>query len=367
MSKKDAYIWFSGATDVTGKKLAKELKIDGGRDKPKGKKIVIGWGAKTNDDVNFTVGVETLNHPNNIRSNRNKLATLEALKNSNVAVALFVQANKVMNSLDTKGSGIELPLIGRTKYHQGGKGFWTCLTKTHVRDAIDGGVGYFQNYIDIVDEYRLHIFNGKLLFAQKKVKRNNMEEAFVEQQGQKINDYADKAKTKLDKKTLDYALKKIAKDHQKADMIVRSNKRGWKFSHIKQVNPALLNTATASLTAVGMDFGAVDCCIDSNGNPWIIEINSGPGLDGSSLKAYVGAFENTLKSIMSPPKKKEIVVKAAVGKVTGKVGSKSKLGSNSAKERLTGLKELLDLVEDADETECAVIEGLVKKRTLKGV
>jgi len=364
MTKKDAYIWYSGATDVTGGNLAKELGIDGGVDKPKGKKIVIGWGTKTKEDVAFPAGVHTLNHPNNIRLNRNKLGTLETMKNANVAVAPFVMADKVMKALADKKSDICLPLVGRTKYHQGGKGFWMCITKTHVKNAIDEGAQYFQNYIDIVDEYRLHVFNGKLLYAQKKVKRNNMEEAFVEQHADKIKNYADKAEKKLDKETLDYALGRIAKEHQHADMIVRSNRRGWKFSNVKQVDNNLLETAKAALAAIGMEFGAVDCCIDADKAAWVIEVNSGPGLDGSTLKTYVSAFEDILKKLTAPPKKAEQKATKMDKAVAPK--KESKLQSASAKQRLTGLRELLDLVEDADEAEAIAVESLIRKKMSAG-
>ncbi len=359
---KDAYIWYSGATDITGSKLAKDLGIDGGRDAPKGRRIVIGWGAKTKKDVTFPNGTEVLNHPNNIRQNRNKLKTLGVLATANGAVAPFVSADKVIVEMGKKKGKVSLPMVGRTKYHQGGKGFWTCLTPTHVKNAIDEGAQYFQNYIDIVDEYRLHIFNGNVLHAQKKVKRDNMESAFVDQRKEKIKDYAKKGKVKLDDSTLDYALARLAKENNQADMIVRSNRKGWRFSNIKSPKKALVDVCVAALSAVGLEFGAVDCCIDSEGNPWVIEINSGPGLEGSTFKSYVEEFKAAIKNFTKPAKKEvKAAPKAAVA--SKPVGAKkSKLSGGSAKERLAGMRELLELVEDGDETEIAVVEGLIRKR-----
>jgi len=377
MTKKDAYIWYSGATDVTGKKLAEELGIDGDKDAPKGKKIVIGWGTKTDEDVNFPAGTITLNHPNCIRANRNKLTTLKVLMNTIIngrtVVALFTEANKVMQELDKKNPTITLPLVGRTKFHQGGKGFWLCITKTHVKNAIEEGAQYFQEYIDIVDEYRIHVFKGALLHAQKKVKRDDMEKAFVEQRKEKIHEYAKKAEKKLDEDTLDYALARIAKEHEHVDMIVRSNKRGWKFSTVKNVGKELLDVAIGALKAAGLEFGAVDCCLDSDGKPWVIEVNSGPGLEGTTFKAYIDAFNNELQNILQPVKKVEpkqvIKNKKEVGffAVGAEAkGGKSKLGANSAKERLSGVRELLDLIEGADEAEAAAVEKLLKKRLAAG-
>jgi len=365
MDKKDAYIWYSGATDVTGKKLQAALEIEGGRDKPKGKKIVIGWGAKTKKDTTFPAGTTVLNHPNNIRRNRNKLGTLDTLLAAKCSVESFVPAEKIMAELDKKNGKIALPLVGRTKYHQGGKGFWTCLTKHHVKVAIDEGAQYFQNYIDIKDEFRLHIFKGDLIRAQKKVKRDNMAEAFVEQHAAKVQDYANKNDVKLDKKTMDYVLGKLANEHPNADMIVRSNKKGWKFVGLKQPAAGLVKVACDALDAIGLQFGAVDCCTDTEGKHWIIEVNSGPGLEGKTFDGYVAKFKDTLADLMKPPKK---VVKqvqaAAVGGAPKKApaAEKSKLGAKTAKERLSGMRELLELVEGADEAEAMAVENLLKKK-----
>lgn len=364
MDKKNAYIWYSGATDVTGKALETKLGITGGREKPKGKELVIGWGAKTKEDVDLGK-TAVLNHPNNIRRNRNKFKTLGLLKDANVAVADFVSAEKVKAEI---GKKVSLPLVGRTNYHQGGKGFWLCLTKSHVENAIREGAQYFQNYIDIVDEYRVHVFRGKVIHAQKKVRRNNMEEAYVKQHADKIKDYAQKGDVKIDENTLKYALQRVAKEHQNADMIVRSNRRGWKFSNIK-LSPnkakekALIDVSISALGPIGMDFGAVDCCLDSDGKAWIIEINSGPGLEGKTFEAYLARFEEELNNAGKKEEKKPAKAKAKAPKAKA-VGAdaESGLAAGNAKSRLKGMRELLDLVEDADDTEAAAIEKLIRRK-----
>lgn len=365
MNKKDAYIWFSGATDVTGKVLKEKLGIDGGtKSPPKGKKLVIGWGTKTKDVVRLD-SPNILNHPDKIRSNRNKLTTLKVLKKAKIPVAEFVESDKIMAVLNT-ANHLVLPIVGRTKYHQGGKGFWTCLTKSHVKNAIGEGAQYFQEYIDIKDEYRIHVFGGKVIYAVKKVKRTNIEKAYVDQREEKIRHYAGKKDLALDKKTLDFALERIAKENNNVDMVIRSNKRGWKFSRVTTLDKAMEKAAIDSVKSAGLDFGAVDCCLDINGKPWIIEINSGPSLAGTTLDTYSKVFESTIKDILTP---KKTVMKKVAEKVTAvknaAVGSSrkgSKLDSNSAKDRLAGIAEMLDIVQAADEEEAAVIERLLKRK-----
>lgn len=358
MAKKDVYIYYSGATDKTGKALQTALKIDGGIKKPTGKKkIIIGWGTKTKEKENLNADL-ILNHPNNIKTNRNKFATLEALRKAGVNVANFIPADGIIKALTT-GNHIGLPLIGRTKFHQGGKGLWTCLDREMVAEAIKEGAQYFQERIPIQDEYRLHIFDGTPIYAQKKTKRTNTEKAFIDQQESKIKNAAERGKTKLDKKTIDFILSRQAKEQaEHADMLVRSNTRGWKFSQVKigNVKNDLLQQATNALKAIDLHFGAVDCCTDLNGKVWIIEINSGPGLEGTPFDIYVKMFEKTIKDIDKP---KKAPVKKATASVVAK-GSKVKTGSKKSdlQQKLALFQEM---VEVADEDEAAALSNVASK------
>ena len=257
----NVYIYFSGATDITGKKLKEALDIDGGSTQPKNKKLVIGWGTKTKKKVNLgNAGI--LNHPDNIKDNRNKFTTLDKLKAGNVNVAPFVKAGEVLAAIDN--NSISLPLVGRRNYHQGGKGFWMCLTKNHVTNALNEGSQYFQEYIDIKDEYRIHMFSNEAIYAQKKVKRDNMTEAFVEQNKEKIEALAAKNGKDLDAKTMDYVLDKLGKKQENPDIIIRSNTRGWKFNHIKTPDKNMVEECSKALAIIGLEFGAIDCCTDQD-------------------------------------------------------------------------------------------------------
>lgn len=314
------HIWYSGATDITGKALAEALNLTGIKTKPaniaKGD-IILGWGTKTKDKVNLGTAT-VLNHPDKIRDNRNKLKSLKTMyanANLKASIATFCTAGDVSGQLNDKR--MKLPLVGRTKFHQGGKGFWLCLTKQHVDKAIADGAQYFQSYIDIKDEYRLHVAFGSVIYAAKKVENAN-EAGWIAQRKEKILDYAKKNNVDMNDATLDYVLKRMVKEAILPDRIVRSNRRGWKFSGIQLNNLiiALKNAAVKSVEVVGLDFGAVDCAISADGLPYIIEINSGPGLQGTALQKYIDAFSAKIAAIGQPPKQKLIPkAVAAVGKV----------------------------------------------------
>jgi glutathione synthase/RimK-type ligase-like ATP-grasp enzyme len=297
-------IWYSGATDVTGRALAEALHAEGTREKPAhitANDIVIGWGTKIDKDI-LQLGGKILNHPNAIRANRDKLRALTLMK------AEHDLAGSIASFINTEGVAAELaagrmkyPLIGRTTHHQGGAGLRLCLNKGHLDAAIKDGMKYFQSYINIVTEYRLHVFDGKVIYAVKKVE-NDTEAGWIAQHNEKIADYAQKNNVQINEQTKDYILKLLYKEQQLPDRIVRSNHRGWKFSSvaIDNLSAALKNAAIKAVKAVGLDFAAVDCALDESNHPWVIEANSGPGLQGTTLEKYLAAFTAKIAELQKP-------------------------------------------------------------------
>jgi len=357
--RNNVYINYSGATDKTGTLLAKALDIQGGQKSPgKAKAIVIGWGAKTKDNVDL--GKATVfNHPDQIKVNRNKLAALNLMKQAKVNVAPFSAAETVIKDLGNTKNPMALPVIGRTNYHQGGANFFTCLTKTHVSDVI--GVlskdlnkkGYFQNYIDVKDEYRLHMVLDNLIYAVKKKRRANLTEAYVEQQSDKIKRMAEKKGVEVNDDTLKMALEYQGKKISGADNVVRSNTRGWKFSSIKIENVPhdLIVESIKALKALNLEFGAVDCVVDVNGKAWIIEVNTGPGLEGTSFKKYVEVFTKVINDVLNPPEKKATKVMSKIKNVLGKKEEKVVVGKGINSEKLRMLADMIDECDNPTEKE----------------
>lgn len=356
MAKNKVGIFYSGATDLTGKALSERLGISGGTDIPSGKSMVICWGPKTKDSVNFGKDVLVLNHPNNVRDNRNKLKALELMAAAGVSVAKFVGADKVKGSLDAKK--LVLPLVGRTKFHQGGKGFWPCLTKNQVLNCKEAE--YFQEYIDIKTEYRLHMFDGECIVAQCKKESDNKEQAFVESHTAKVQNAAERSKTQIDAKTAEFVLKRLAKQNGSADSLIRSHDRGWKLSQIKRstLSADLVKQAGDAVKALGLNYGAVDCCIDHDGKAWVIEVNTGPSLSGTCLDRYVEKFEARIESHFNPKKvigiQKAVKPSPAVSAPGNKTGSKR----DALQERLNLVQKMVNV---CDEDEAAVIDRVFAK------
>lgn len=366
-ANKGVYIWFSGATDITGKKLSEALKINCGNNKPNQKDVtlVIGWGAKTNDSVNLGK-IKTLNHPDKIRMNRNKLESLEHMKRAGVSVAEFLPAGRATD-IGQPGQPVKLPVVGRTKFHQGGKGFWLCPTMTHVGEAIKEGAQYFQNLIEITREFRLHTFGDKVIYAVEKKPRTpeEMAEAFVRQELDRQRELAAKNNDHFDERTAETVLRRQASKFAQngADRLVRSNRLGWKFVPAKKIDATLEKEAVKALKAIGLDFGAVDCCIDAAGKPWIIEVNTGPGLEDSTFKIWVTAFKDKIDEILNPKSISKRIVEKALGKKkepdqqqTETIVTGSKKAALSA--RLALAQEFVD---NADEEDVETISKVMAK------
>lgn len=298
------HVWYSAATDITGRNLETSLRAAGSREKPRAVAgdIVIGWGAKTDAATQFANGVTVLNHPDMIRKNRNKFEALKTMKADRELannIQAFCKADQVTREISAGNMG--LPIIGRKNYHQGGEGFWLCLTAAQIDAAIAAGAQYFQNYIDIADEYRLHVFGDNIIYAVKKVE-NATKEGWVAQRVEKITDYAQKNNVNVNADTMNYVLGIIYGEQQLPDRVVRSNHRGWKFSNVRlnTLNNDLKAAAVRAVKAIGLTFGAVDCCVDSAGHVYIIEVNSAPGLQGTTLEKYIEAFQAKIAEIQRP-------------------------------------------------------------------
>ena len=367
MSNNDVYIWYSPATDITGKNLQEALGISGGKTKPSSKKVVIGWGAKTKDGVTLPTKTTVFNHPNAIRLNRNKLDASRKMAaalnvNGTTKVARISTADSVKQ--DLADGAISYPMIGRKKYHQGGKGFWECPTESQLEDALNSGAQYFQEMIPIRDEYRLHVFGDKVIHAVKKVKRSDkeFEAAWIEDELNRQKSLWEKNNSgEFNEDQAKEMLRRQAKNAIAGgpNMVLRSNKLGWKFSIVKKYDDSLAALAVDAVKALGLTFGAVDCCVNTNSNPYVFEVNTGPGLEGTSFDKYVEAFTEALKAGSVKTK-----VSKAIGSLTGSTAKTAALsaGASVKKQLLTEqLTRLTDMVQEATEEEMELVQKLGAK------
>lgn len=292
------HVWYSKATDVTGKALAEALTAKGigvthGTSFPRTKPdLLLCYGCKHGDSWRQAMisGWNVLNDPKKIRGNANKLAALEKMKAAEVAIALpIVETSSIARALER--GNISFPVVGRTKYHQGGKGFWLCLQKDDVNNAAAEGAQYFQPYIPKGDEFRVHIFGGEHLFTAKKVRRSNPYDEWRTERKEAITEKAAEREITIDATTLDLALEYAPKKMKLPDTAIRSLHRGWVFKSVNRPSPPIVDLAKKAAQVTGLDFAAVDIMVGDTGVAYVLEANSGPGLKGQNIDKYVAAIE----------------------------------------------------------------------------
>jgi len=135
--------------------------------------------------------------------------------------------------------------IARPRYHSRGKDFNIVRSEDEAREFIRHGY-YLQEIVKKETEYRLFMFNGKIMEASQKVQAR-----------------------------------------ANADMMIRNHRRGWNFMYVPvmKLNSKLKEACRMAAGAIDINFCAIDCCLDEAGNPWILEINSAPGLIGRKVTA----------------------------------------------------------------------------------
>lgn len=90
-----------------------------------------------------------------------------------------------------------------------------------------------------------------------------------------------------------------------SNVLIRNHTNGATFS-AKSLNTELMpnladqcrELAIKTIRALGLQFGAVDMLISKKGSPFILEVNTAPGLtdEAGTLPAYVDAFRNLIET-----------------------------------------------------------------------
>jgi len=188
----------------------------------------------------------------------------------NKAKAILTSSNKpeALKILREKGLSVLpecdyiFPCVGRTKYHTGGSGFFSCRNERDVRIARRKGAVYFTRFYPKTREFRVHVGSGKVLL-------------FSEKEGNKHKIIWNKAKN-------GFTFRHLARHMWIEDSLLMEIQRASK----------------QAVEALGLDFGAVDIlAYPRYGNfPQfvILEVNTCPSLSPLALEKYLEYFRNII-------------------------------------------------------------------------
>jgi hypothetical protein len=246
-------IAYSNRSCVTGKELREALDAIRKKTNKKAKcDLFIRWGnTEEFDSLRFKKELNTLQA---VLRTTNKLVMLQTLLEAGVPTLDF---------------GTDIATIDSFKDRSG---------NIYIRDR-RGVVRYGNDYNSTSDlyfsrpvrfkrrEYRVHVFNGKILGAYEKVPLSLAE-------GQPRN-----------AETLPKLFKSDTCRFIRCDLTIDENGLN------PRVNDAAQAMCIQAVNSLGLLFGGVDLIRDKNGNFTICEVNSAPGLNGLNVDRWVEAIK----------------------------------------------------------------------------
>jgi hypothetical protein len=213
---------------------------------PRAGDIVVNWGCRA------TVFPVHLNHVDKVSIATSKTKTFEHLQNAGVSVPKWTRDKERAKEWLQEGHVVARDLDSGSK----GKGITVYRKGTaEIKEDHKFYVKYFRKE----REFRIHVFQGKIIFRQEKLKTKGLKHV---------------------------------------DRYVRSHNRGWcfAFKHFGDSPvPAICDgEAIKAVESIGLDFGAVDIGWNRDGGCAVFEVNTAPGIENSSLQAYVESFKGLL-------------------------------------------------------------------------
>lgn len=219
----------------------------------RGKKVMLNWG-HSNPLFN-TVGVTVLNLPNAVAVASNKLKALVKMKAEGINVPDFTTDITVARTWIEE----ERIVLCRTLLRaNSGKGI---VVAKEVDDLVTAPL--YVKYVRKEKEYRLHVFRGQVIDIIEKRKRSGFQ------------------------------------DNNLYSKYIRSCDSGWVFCRDNvTVDEATRTEAINAVSALGLDFGAVDIVMNKKDNrPVVLEVNTAPGLVGTTISRYKEAVESWLRGV----------------------------------------------------------------------
>jgi len=233
--------------------------------------VVINWGVSDN---NVTLPRATLNYPVYVKNAVHKLTCLHILSNSDLNMPSYTVDKEVAyQDWFLKGKTV---LARSIVSGSGGEGIEIINKKTHSEkyNSLETfpNVKLYSKYFQKTHEYRVHVFNGKVIHWQQKRKMSQ----------EKLQEYG-------------FVYNKM----------IRSYNNGWVFctdnlDELISKNQIELNCINA-VGNLGLDFGAVDVLVNKVRDietSAICEINTAPGLEGTTLEVYAETFYKFLCTIV---------------------------------------------------------------------
>lgn len=218
--------------------------------------VIINWG-----NSQFTPKMKAgtrpllLNTPESIRNAADKLRTFELLHNNGVPAPEFTTSKSIASRWLKEGETSRVFCRTVLNGHSG-KGIVIAREPKELVDA-----PLYVKGVAKQDEYRIHVMRDTVFDEQQKKAKKGIRD-------------------------------EMGPDWESG---VRSHANGWVFTRAGVTAPKKVKEAAIkTITALGLDFGAVDIVETKKGKVFVLEANTSPGLEGTTLDNYEQMFKKFL-------------------------------------------------------------------------
>lgn len=237
----------------SAKELSKALGVKRIKHTGKALKVesFINWGAsKIDREIEAAI---IINNPKAVGIASDKLLSFRKFKEAGVCTPEFTESQEEASKWLAEG----FVVVARTKLRaHSGEGI-----VIHDPDTAEDvtAAKLYTKYIPKSEEYRVHMYkNGAAFFVQRKARNKDIPD-------EKVN-----WKVRNHGNGFIYA---------NQDIKMQGQRDAYKECH-------------KAIVALGLDFGAVDIVYNlKKGKYYVLEVNTAPGLSGSTLEAYVNLFK----------------------------------------------------------------------------
>lgn len=167
-----------------------------------------------------------------------RLSVVRANDKKNSRLILAKAGIPVPRIITSNSKNIKYPLVARPRFHAFGRNFILLkhpkeFTSHYTNHAPQGW--YYSQFVDKVQEFRVHVAHGKVLCV-------------LEKQGNKNEIIWNRAQTRH------------------SAVVVEPDQ--WKI--------LVIQAAVKAVKAIGIDFAGVDVMVDQDGKPYVLELNARP-------------------------------------------------------------------------------------------
>lgn len=243
------YIYSHNPKSIGAKRLAealtaKRIKHEGSKFQGRPNRLVINWGASNLPPIVHPSPI--INHPQSVAQASDKLQFFSLLQGEEITPEWTTDIEEAKDFLR---SGRRV-ICRRLLRASGGRGI---VIADHEHELVEAPL--YVIYKKKKEEYRVHVFRGNVIDVQKKVRRVS---------------------------------------HANPNWAIRNHDNGFVYVRYNIDPPTqVFDAALAAMARTTLDFGAVDVIYNAHyRRAYVLEVNTAPGLEGSTVNSYREAFRN---------------------------------------------------------------------------